>query len=204
MSEQKSTKIAAETLLPDFENHPGLAIAKPVAYWLGLTTDCPANQIDCAGLHFPKVQEMIVPNPQDPGKKVRVPVIGGLDANVTEDKILRLQEVLPRLVIRFLSEPAQKEQPGTGQNTGDPVVRARKGYVITIPTEQMVEDARANGKTLKPYIRLPNDEPAANYMYLQVCPDQKLPARGTIAPSTIGEIGIEWPNEIQSVDDLLG
>lgn len=195
--------IPNEAFLADLDTQPGLAVDMAYAYWLGVTAACPANQIDCAGLHFPKMQERIIPDPNRPGEHVRVPVIGGLDRHVTRDKLDALREIVSRLVIRFIEAPEAQEEPGTGENIGDVVRRARKGYVITIPTEAQIQAAKDEGRTLRRYTRQPHDEPAAKYMYMRLCEDQTDPQRGLAAPPTLAEVGVSWPDGSDAPDEGL-
>lgn len=189
----KTTKVAASHLAPDFNNIPGELNLATHTFWLGVTADCPRGQIDVAGLHFPKAEEQIVIN--SAGKQVRVPVIGAINATVTRLHFEELIKVLPRLVIRP-TKPVL--QDGSGQNTKDPIERA-KGRLIKIPDEKMIAGATASGRRLEPYVKQPGDRPATEFMFFVHAPKG---VRGT-EYQTIAEAGLEWPEEIEAVEDLL-
>lgn len=189
----KTTKVSASQLAPDFNNIPGDLNFAEHTFWLGVTADCPRGQIDVAGLHFPKAEEQIVINAA--GKQVRVPVIGAINAKVTRLHFEELVKVLPRLVIR---PTKQVLQDGSGQNTKDPIERA-KGRLIKIPDAAMIAGATASGRQLEPYVKQPGDRPATEFMFFVHAPKG---VRGT-EYQTIAEAGLEWPEEIQAVEDLL-
>ena len=178
----QTTKVDAASLRPDFDNYEGLAVAEDFPFWLGLTSDCPVNQIDVAGMHFPKAEESIVINNE-----------------VSREHFNALCEVLPRLVIRFTDKEPEVVEDGSGVNTGDAIKRARKGYLIKVPTEKTMENALEAGQKRKPYVRRPGDKPAMDYMYFQHVADKH---RGNVY-QTISEAGLEWPAELEEIDDLL-
>jgi len=189
----KTTKVAAARLAPDFNNLPGETHTSEHTFWLGITADCPRGQIDVAGLHFPKSEEKIVIN--DAGKQVRVPVFGSINAKVTKFHFEELVKVLPRLVIR----PSKSIlQDASGQNTGDPVQRV-KGRLIKIPDAKMIAGYAEHGRKLEPYIQQPGDRPATEFMYFIHAPKG---VRGT-EYQPIAETGLEWPEEIKAIEDLL-
>jgi hypothetical protein len=189
----KTTSVDPSLLAPDFDNLPGELIAEEYTFWLGVTSDCPRGQIDVAGLHFSKSEEEIVIN--DAGKQVRVPKHGTLNMTVTKHHFEELLKVLPRLVIR----PSKAvTQDGSGENTGDPVQRA-KGKLIKIPDDKMIAGVAESGRRLKPYVRRPGDRPATEFMYFMHAPEG---VRG-LNYQTIAEAGLEWPAVIQEVDDLM-
>lgn len=189
----KTTKVPASHLAPDFDNIPGDLNLSEHTFWLGVTADCPSGQIDVAGLHFPKAEEQIVIN--DAGKQVRVPVIGAINKTVTRVHFQELVRLLPRLVIRPVKPVVQD---GSGVNTGGPIERA-KGRLIKIPDEKMIAGAAEHGRRLEPYIKQPGDRPATEFMFFVHAPKG---VRGT-EYQTIAEAGLEWPEEIKAVEDLL-
>ena len=189
----KTTRVSAAQLAPDFNDLPGELELTEHSFWLGVTADCPRGQIDVAGLHFPKAEEQIVLNAA--GKQVRVPVIGALNRKVTRLHFEELVKVLPRLVIRP-SKPVA--QDGSGENTGDPIERA-KGRLIKIPDEKMIAGASEHGRRLEPYVKQPGDRPATEFMFFIHAPSGK---RG-VEYQTIAEAGLEWPEEIEAVEELL-
>lgn len=190
MSKQE-LKAAGDELVADLDAH-GVTHERQVAYWVGVTPQCPVPQINCGGLNFPKINELLIPRPGFKNEKQRVPVIGGLVRDMTADKLAALREILPRLVIRFTEDAGTHEEPGTGKNIGDAHMRTRKGFVITIPTEEAVKDANARGIAIRRYVHQPNDEPAARYMFLTPCADQNEPRRGEVYPATLDKTGLVW------------
>lgn len=189
----KTTKVSASRLAPDFNNIPGDLNLAEHTFWLGVTADCPCGQIDVAGLHFPKSEEKIVVN--DAGKQVRVPVIGAINKTVTRFHFEELVKVLPRLVIRPTN---QVLQDGSGVNIKDPIERA-KGRLIKIPDEKMIAGASEHGRRLQPYTKQPGDRPATEFMFFVHAPRG---VRGT-EYQTIAELGLEWPEELKAIEDLL-
>ena len=191
--EAKTTKVSPARLAPDFNNIPGELTLNEHTFWMGVTADCPTGQIDVAGLHFPKSEEQIVIN--DAGRQVRVPVIGALNKTVTRVHFQELVRLLPRLVIR----PSKTiTQDGSGQNIGGPIERA-KGRLIKIPDEAMIAGAASHGRKLDPYIKQPGDRPATEFMFFVHAPSGK---RG-IEYQTISDAGLEWPEAVKAVEDLL-
>lgn len=189
----KTTKVDPALLAPDFDNIQGELQLREYTFWLGVTPECPRGQIDVAGLHFPKSEESIIINAA--GAQVRVPEHGAINMTVTKYHFEELVRLLPRLVIR----PSKAiQEDGTGENIGDPVQRA-KGRLIKIPDEKMLAGAVENGRRLKPYIVQPGDRSATEFMYFIYAPDG---VRGKDY-QTIAEVGLEWPAEIQAVEDLL-
>lgn len=176
MSKNATTKINPSALLPNFKEHPGAAIAEEHPFWLGLTSDCPINQLDIAGLHFPKAEEEIVVNPA--GKQVRVPVHGALNYHVSRKHFDDLVKVLPRVIIR-------------GAGAG--------GRKFIIPDEKKIADAAVHGRQVKPYVRQPGDRPATDFMYFVHVPDKN---RGRDY-QTVSTVGLEWPAALEEIDDLL-
>jgi len=176
--------ISADSLSPDMTAVE--AASERFKYWIGIHPDCPVEGIGAAGLTFSKVNELIIPDP-DGGKTTRVPVIGGI-ANIDRETLIRLKNVLPRIVIRFeeASDPYADEQGKTGQNVGDAFTRGRRGRLITIPK---VGDSRRR------YIPHPNDRPAINWMFMQLCADQDQGSRGTTYPESIAKTGLAWHGE---------
>lgn len=179
----------AQKLVPDFDKLPH-GVNAGMWYWVGVLNDAPKGQIDVAGVDFPKMEEIVSKGPD--GKTQRAPVAGGL-RQLTKDKVEAICEALPRTIIRFYS--GAKEEAGTGQNMGDDYVRPRSGQLITIPSEKQMTEMRENGKSWSPYSKHKNDEPAACYMYAQLCDDQQNPVRGSVLPDTLDKTGLSYPEE---------
>lgn len=192
-----TTKLAASEFIPDFNAHKGFAVANEHAYYLGVLGTCPVAQINCGGLNFPMRNDVFRDDPSRPGKKMRVGVVGGQNNKVNAHNIAALRTGLKRLVIRFTDEPAQLEERGTGKNTRAPHQKGRRGKIIRIPTPEQMAEAREAGVHVPVYVRQPNDEPAARYMYMHPCPDQAYPERGHDF-TTIEEGGIFWPGELDN------
>ena len=204
-TETRTTHVAGELLVPDFDTLPGEAFGDERAYWMGVTSDCPIAQINIVGLNFPRRNEIFVADPARPGgPKLRVPAIGGLHRKVTQEHIIALREVLPRTVIRFAAAlPTQPNEPGTGVNTGDSFKRAVKADLVIIPTAAQIVLAKENGTATPRYTRQAGDEPAAQYMFFKLCLDQDQPRRELSVPETIFDGGIFWPGDIDEINTLL-
>lgn len=172
-------------------------------YWVGITPSAPVETIHCAGIAFPKVTEQLIADQMRTGQKKRAPRIGAL-VWLTEQKIRLLRERLPRTVIRFLETRGEAEEPGTGVNIGDVAVRPRRGHLITIPTPEEIADRQKRGKPVRAYQPDPErDVPAARFMFAQMCANQKHPVRGEYYPECLEQTGLQWPEELAGLDDLL-
>jgi hypothetical protein len=191
------SKIGGASLVPDIASRSESAgISRRYRYWVGVTPDCPRESIDLAGVNFPKINELIIPDPGRTSTKKRVPVIGSI-VWLTEDKIRKMIERLPRTVVRYTSDEGAKEEPGTGQNVGDVHERPRKGHLITIPTDAEIEAKRLKGRSVRTYSPDPRrDVPAARFMFAQLCADQENGSRGHTYPDTLETAGIEWPDDL--------
>lgn len=156
-------------------------------YWFGIMPDCPVEGIGAAGMTFQKVQEEVIPgNSRNGGRTQRVPIIGGI-ARLNRDTMLRLLNVLPRIVIRMQEEAGEVEEPRTGVNVGDAFKQPKRGRLITIPKDP--------SKARVPYIPSPKDVPASGFMFLQLCADQRNGSRGTTYPDPLSQTGLEWPGD---------
>ena len=170
-------------------------------YWCGVLPSCPVEWIDAAGINFPKVTEELLPNPGQPGKYRRVPRIGSL-VRVDVRRLKALEKALPLKVIRFLSTAEQDEEQrraeaeatanGRMKNLGDVAARPRRGYPISIPTEDDRKSGEERGRH-RPYVAKPGDEPAARYMFMVRCTDQRNPSRGDFYPEPLEATGLEYP-----------
>ena len=194
--QQGKTHIGGSDLVPDLDAHKAqIGVSRSYKYWVGVTPSCPREHIDLAGINFPKVNENLVSDPMRTGNKRRVPVIGSI-VELDQRKILKMRDRLRRTVIRFLDDAGQTEEPGTGQNVGDNHVRPRRGQIITIPTDEDIEDRGRRGKPTNAYRPHPNDVPAARYMFAQICDDQDKGSRGEYYPDTLETTGLSWPDEL--------
>lgn len=187
-------KIAAASLLPDWGDHDAAGVVQTATYWVGVIPSCPVESIDLGGIAFPKMNELLVPDPLRTNVKRRVPVIGSI-VRLTHEHIQRMRERLPRTIVR-LYDGGQEQEPGTGQNVGDNHVRPKRGQLITIPSQELVDARRARGKPVRLYSRQPNDVPAANYMFAVLCKDQERGERSEHYPDTLNITGLEWPGNL--------
>jgi len=191
-------------LVPDISRESAQAgVLKQYRYWVGVTPSCPVESIDLAGINFPKLNEKIVPDPMRGGGKKRIPVAGAL-VWLSEDKVRRMRECLPRTVVRFLDSKGQREEKGTGENIGDNAERPQRGHLITIPTEADLKDRALKGKPARAYAPdTQRDVPAARFMFAQLCPDQVNSERGETYPEPLEVTGLDWPGTIAGLDALL-
>ncbi|MEY5061865.1 MAG: hypothetical protein RIS45_1786, partial [Planctomycetota bacterium] len=116
-----------------------ISVQRESLYWVGSLPGLPTEHVDLCGVNFPKVNEMLVPDPMRSDRKVRVPVIGAI-ARISVAKLRAIQERLQRTVVRFYDDVRPvKDEPGTGENIGDVHQRPRRGQVITIPRAADIE-----------------------------------------------------------------
>lgn len=189
---KSKTKFEGKSLVPDLEKNR-TAVSRLYWYWIGVTPNCPVDEVQIVGTGFPKVEEKVT---QINGKTQRHPLIGKL-VQLDEAAIRRLRERLPRTVIRFIDAKDQHEEPGTGMNLGDVYERKRRGHLITIPRESDVAEIEKQGRAVRRYVQDPRDQPAARYMFAQICDDQERGNRGAVYPETLETTGLEWPDEMK-------
>lgn len=191
-------------LVPDISLESAQAgVLRQYRYWVGVTPSCPVESIDIAGVNFPKLNEKIVPDPMRGGGKKRIPVVGAL-VWLTEAKVQRMRERLPRTVVRFLDKEGRREEKGTGENIGDNAERPQRGHLITIPTAADLKDRALKGKPARAYAPdTQRDVPAARFMFAQLCPDQVNSERGETYPEPLEVTGLDWPGTIAGLDALL-
>lgn len=188
------------SLVPQIKAETGHSVLEHV-YWCGVLPSCPVEWIDAAGINFPKVTEELMPNPGQPGKFRRVPKIGAL-VRLDTRRLKALEKALPLKVIRFLSTAEQDEEQrraeadatanGRMKNLGDVAARPRKGYPISIPNEADRKSGEERGRW-RPYVAKAGDEPAARYMFMVRCTDQRNPSRGDFYPEPLEATGLEYP-----------
>ena len=192
----KSRTVSGASLVPDLGT-AGSGSVQQFAYWVGVTPSCPVEHIDLAGINFPKVNELILPDPMRTNQKRRVPVIGSI-VWLSRDRLELMEARLRRTVIRFYDDGGQKDEPGTGQNVGDNHVRPRRGHLITIPSEEQIEQAKKAGRSIRRYVPQANDVPAARFMFAQLCSDQDKGNRGDVYPEPLEVTGLDWPEDLES------
>lgn len=190
---RRTKKFEPELLVPDLAraNREG-GTGQEFWFWLGITQDCPVGAVDIAGVHFPKMQELLTDDPLGGPQRRRIPVIGGL-RKITKREIDMLLEAIPRTVVRFTDDLPVSEELGTGKNVGDAHERARKGHLITIPRKEDIAAREAANRAAHHYTPSPRDVPAARFMFMHLCKDQSKGERGYAYPDTLDKSGIEWP-----------
>lgn len=191
-SKRKTLRVAPEDLVPDLSRYTASA-TQECWYWLGAMPECPVEFVTLAGECFPKLTEDIIRDRS--GETQRIPRIGTL-AKLSSQKLERIAERLSRTVIRFTeADEGEREEPGTGQNVGDLHRRPRKGFLITIPTNEEVKLREEKGLPVRLYEQRPGDQPAARYLFLHLCEDQTKGGRGESYPHPISVAGLEWPGD---------
>ena len=184
--------VRGDDLVP--KHDPNAAVSqREYLYWVGALPAMPLESVSIAGVCFPKINEKILPDPQRTDRKIRVPVIGSI-VRLTEAKLKLIAERLPRTVVRFYEGVRDvKDEPGTGENIGDVHTRARRGNLITIPKPEDVAAAEKAGKPSRRYVPDRRDEPAARYVFMQLCANQETGNYGETYPNPLEETGIDWP-----------
>lgn len=196
---RQSKKVEGAALVPNLTTYaPGTT--REYVYWVGILPKSPVEGLTCAGISFPKMNERLIPDPSNPGQKRRIPVIGAL-VKLTREKLELMAARIPRTVVRFLDEEDVKDEPGTGENLGDLHRRARRGHLITIPSDEDIADRRARGKATQAYVQREGDEPAARFMFAMLCKNQTNPERGEFYPDVLENTGLSWPEEEVSDDE---
>lgn len=195
MATKKQNTVGGKYLVPDFDKLGMGAVSEEVLCHVGVHPDAPFDMVDISGIMFPKRNEMLDPNPNDPGTLIRVPVWGAL-VRITEAKVAQLVEAIPRTVVRvFKVEPKRDDTMGTDMLPKHrPAIRSQ---LITIPSEETVKLARENKRHLPTYVPQPGDEPVAKFIYCwpvmsQDAPERfQFPQKGEI--HTLDKMGLEWP-----------
>lgn len=187
-------RIEGADLVPDLVAHGKVAVSRTYRYWVGVTPSCPVESVTLGGISFPKLNEDIVPDPMRTGQKRRVPVIGAITL-MDARQIERVRDSLRRTVIRFYDDAGEVVEANTGQNVGDAHRRPRRGQLISIPSPELVEARRKQGRPIRPYVPHANDVPAARYLFAVLCDDQERGSRGDYYPETLETTGLEYPQE---------
>jgi hypothetical protein len=197
------SRSAGADLLPE-PAHLDPAAEARIAFWVGSIPASPVNQIEVAGIGFPKVNESVR---QVGGVTTRIPVIGAI-VHLTRGDIDELRKRLPRTVIRFTGvqrergevEPQYFKAEGGGVSVLEAMATDersanRKGFVITIPSREELEERRKNGFAAIPYQQGRGDEPAACYLFAEPCANQEDPRPGDRYPDTLDKTGLYWPGD---------
>lgn len=187
------------SLAPDFAKFGRqTGVVRRYKYWVGVMPEAPINSIDLAGVRFPKMVEPQTEIPGQPDKYRPVPKPGAL-AWFTEDAIRTLQHQLQHRVIRFHALKPQVQEPGTGENIGDPHLRGDRAHIIRVPTDEQVTMGRKSGRPVRAYEHREGDEPAAKYVYAILSHDQTLATdagRSDRGPISLYEMGLIWPEDV--------
>lgn len=189
----RHTRIEGSKLMPDPMLGTAGGSTKRFKFWIGVIPECPREHIDICGVHFPKITAKVKPSALTPGLTDRVPQIGAI-VELTEDKFSAIMERIPRTVIRFLDGNAEVNQE-RGELGED--IQRRKGHIITIPTEEELEQRRKAGRSAREYIKRPGDVGAAAFIFMHLCKDQDRGERGSSYPYTLDTSGAHWPDQIE-------
>jgi hypothetical protein len=179
----RKAKTTRKSLAAPIDDH-GPGISSEVWYWIGALPQCTGEGLDIGGMNFPKINEDVKPAGIG-GKTTRIPRIGAL-VKLNQDRVELIEDKLSRCVLRF-TEPADEDQQNDAE---DYTQRRRKGYPIRIPTEEQVKAGSRR------YVRGTHDEPAARYLFAQVCADQNNPVRGNAYPDNLEDAPelLAWPD----------
>lgn len=190
----RSRVVSGDALIPRIDPS-SVAVQRESLYWVGALPGLPTEHVDLCGVNFPKVNEMLVPDPMRSDRKVRVPVIGSI-ARISVAKLRAIQERLQRTVVRFYDDPRPvKDEPGTGENIGDVHQRPRRGQIITIPRAVDIEAADKAGRAVRRYTPDPRDVPVAQFLFMELCENQETGNRRDTYPDPLAETGLEFPAE---------
>lgn len=162
-------------------------------YWVGTLPGSPVDFVSVAGQTFPKLEEKI--SWKKDGTQLNVPVIGALLA-LTKADIERMREALPRTIMRFTDgrgEPKSVDEIGVGEPVESAQDNYRKGFLITIAKKTEIEEAAKANRAVRQYSQRDGDEPAARYLFAQVCEDQEKPRRCDSYPEPLEQTDLVWP-----------
>lgn len=193
-------RVAGPDLVPSVERNRA-AMLREFRYWVGTLPSCPREHVDLAGINFPKVNELLVPDRMHAEKKARVPVIGAI-VHLSASKLEDIRERLTRTVVRF-TDHAVHEEPGTGENRGDPYQRPRRGHIITIPRAEDIAAAKRDGRAIPRYVPQNGDVPVARYLFMQLCADQQNGMHGSVYPDPLEVTGLEIPSDEPAEAQIL-
>lgn len=197
-SEQLGTHFGGTDLVPTITERQEENIRR-YAYWVGVLPACPTENAYLAGICFPKQTAQRIQDSNRSGRTQLVPQAGSI-VRLDARRVKKIREVLRRTVIRFLDDPGQKEEPGTGLNIGDLHVRPRRGHLITIKTPEQLQYLRLKGKPAREYIPKEGDAPLARYAFAILCPDQENPTPGPVYPEPLEVLGLSWPEHLELME----
>jgi len=182
-------KLPAKSFLPDLERRRS-AVETRRWYWIGAIPSLPTESVDLAGLNFPKVNELVAKDRD--GNTQRMPVVGSL-VQLSREDVERLRLKAARTVVRFRAPKKKVKIEDPRLHRGRP---ERKGQLITIATDEELNQRRASGIIPVPYVQSPYDEPVANYVFAYLCPDQRSPERLNHYPPPLSETGLDWVDQL--------
>lgn len=183
-----TTKTPGSAFVPDL-NSERVAVESARWYWVGALFDCPTDSLDFAGVNFPKTNE-IISKGRD-GQQQRIPVIGAL-VKLHKEQFDQLREQISRTVIRFV-KPKPAGERLIKQDVANKKDPPRKGEAVRIPRPSEIEERRKGNFVVVHYEPSPLDEPAADYIFAQLCEDQDRGNRGSYTPPPLSETGLLWP-----------
>ena len=129
--------------------------ASTLSFWLGSLPGSPRGNPIAGGVNFPPPENPIIRN--EHGQKVLGPPTPGSIRHLTRAQVESIAEALPSKVFRF----SGKAKPG----------QPRPAAPITIPSKEMTEAYRKNGRHLGTYTPHSGDEPVARYVFFKHVPD---------------------------------
>lgn len=193
MTANRSPRFAPSDLVPNTTT--AAAVDSKLFFWVGLMLTAPLQQVTVGGVAFSKGTETLLP--PDPGdtKRRRAPVHGSI-VKLDKRGFERLADRVSRTVVR-VQEVGRKNEPGTGENTGQPHERALKATPIQIPTDEEVRIAQEKGRVPRLYTPHAGDVPIANLLYVEACANQQPGVMqgkiGSTMPPPLSETGLVWP-----------
>ncbi len=200
-TKRASSSIKGSALVADLGKAPG--VEKSYAYWCGALQGCPSEAIECGGINFPKMTQLVMGQGQ---LTQRVPMVGAIK-RLSESKLRLIAEQLPLRRIRFRAAPAapqkwdrSKKEMVDGEYDGtltDLEYVRREGRLVRIPSKAQVDDAIKKNRKPPSYVAGDFDEPAARYMFCVLCENQKNPATGLAYPESLEVTGLQWPDEAE-------
>ncbi len=158
------------------------------AYWIGALPGAPREHLQIGSIDFPKMEEDVRLDKR--GKTKRREQIGSI-RRLTLNQLQRVEGDVPQQIIRFDAAGKSPGGPGDGLEVLDEP--RRKGTPMRVPTNANVEKAIKDKFPLRPYSAEVTDEPAARYVFMQLCADQERPQRSDFYPKSLEATGLEWP-----------
>lgn len=158
------------------------------AYWMGALPDAPREHLQIGSIDFPKMEEDV--RIDKTGKTKRRENIGSIRW-LTLVQIQRVEDDVLQQIIRFDGAGKSPGGPGDGLEVLDEP--RRKGIPMRVPTDANIEKAIKDKRPLRPFSAEVTDEPAARYVFMQLCADQERPQRSDFYPDPLEVTGLVWP-----------